>query len=97
VSSPRTPASPNREAAEGIPDSEELTPEQAATGQYEGVLEPPHDFPLGVEGFGTTPAEQREGESLDGRLAREEPTDAVHPDESGRAAEESAMHLEPGT
>jgi hypothetical protein len=96
VSSPRTPASPNREAAEGLPDSEELTPEQAATGQDEGVTEPPHDSPLGAEGFGTTPAEQREGESLDGRLAREEADGAVHADESGRSAEESAMHVEPG-
>jgi hypothetical protein len=71
VSSPRRPASPNQDASEGIPDSEDLTQEQAATGQDEG-------------------------ESLDGRLAREEPTDTIHPDESGRSAEESAMHLEPG-
>jgi hypothetical protein len=94
VSSPRTPSSPNRNAAAGLPDAEELTPEQAATGQDEGVVEPPHDSPLGAEGFGTTPAEQREGESLDGRLAREQPEGMVQPDESGRSAEESAMHLE---
>jgi hypothetical protein len=95
MSSPRTPATPNRDAAEGIPDAEEQTPEQAATGQDEGVMEPPHDYPLGAEDFGTTPAEQHDGESLDGRLAREEPESSVRPDESGRPAEEAAMHLEP--
>ncbi len=57
---------------EGLPD-QGLEPEQVATGQFGGVQEPPHDSPLAVEGFGTTPAEQREGEDLAGRLAREQP------------------------
>ena len=69
----RLPDPPSREEAEGIPDQHELTSTQLATKQDEGLLEPPHDYPLAVEDFGTTPAEQREGESLDGRLAREEP------------------------
>lgn len=93
----RTPPTPNRAAAEGLPDREEQTPEQAATGQDEGVTEPPHDFPMAVEDFGTTPAEQAEGEPLAGRLPRERPeTDPYPSDEpGGQTAEESAMHVIP--
>ena len=58
---------------EGIPDPGDLTPEQEATGQLDLTTEPPHDSPLGAEGWGTTAAEQREGEPLAGRLARELP------------------------
>ena len=58
---------------EGIPDPGDLTPEQEATGQLDLTTEPPHDSPLGVEGWGTTAEEQREGEPLSGRLARELP------------------------
>jgi hypothetical protein len=68
---------------EGIQDPGDLTPEQEATGQLEQTTEPPHDSPLGAEGFGTTPAEQHEGESLTGRLAREQP-EAVYPTELPR-------------
>ncbi|MDX6217194.1 MAG: hypothetical protein QOG99_2778 [Frankiales bacterium] len=56
---------------EGIPDPGDLTPEQEATGQLDLTTEPPHDSPLGAEGWGTTAAEQHEGEPLAGRLARE--------------------------
>jgi hypothetical protein len=48
--------------AEGIPDPD--------AGEE---LEPPHDTATAVDDFGTTPAEVHEGESLDGRIAREEP------------------------
>jgi hypothetical protein len=58
---------------EGLPDPAAPEPEQLATGQAEGTMEPPHDTPLAVDEYGTTPAEMREGEPLDGRLAREEP------------------------
>jgi hypothetical protein len=85
----------DRFEAEGIQDPGELEPEQAATGQDEGASEPPHDYPVAVEDFGTTPAEQREGESLDGRLAREVPDGAAAPEPEGGPAEQSAMHLEP--
>ena len=37
----------------------------------EGI--PPRDEPLGAEEFGTTAAEERRGESLADRVAREEP------------------------
>ncbi len=76
------PTSPMED--EGLP-AQGLEPEQLATGQDEGVLEPPHDSPLAAEGFGTTPAEQREGEELAGRLAREQPEVAGPPDTSEQA------------
>ncbi|MDQ1713265.1 MAG: hypothetical protein QOE45_2715 [Frankiaceae bacterium] len=37
----------------------------------------PIDRPVAVDDFGTTAEEQREGESLDGRLAREQPDPAL--------------------
>lgn len=59
------------------------------------------DHYLAVEDFGTTADEARRGESLDQRLAEEEPDvspdgTADTDDESavdGRAAEESALHV----
>ena len=73
---------------EGLQDPDGMEPEQIATGQYEGATEPPHDYPLAVEDFGTTPAEQQEGESLDGRLAREVPEAyPQEPREVGRLVE----------
>ena len=51
----------SRFEAEGIPDPGDLTPEQEATGQLDLTTEPPHDSPLGAEGWGTTAIEQREG------------------------------------
>ena len=84
---------------EGIPDPGDLTPEQEATGQLDLTTEPPHDSPLGAEGWGTTPAEQHEGEPLAGRLAREateaypeEPRDVgrlVAPDEGAHGDAET--------
>ena len=86
---------------EGIQDPGELTPEQEATGQLDLTSEPPHDSPLGAEGWGTTAEEQREGEALAGRLAREardvypeEPRDVgrlVEPDEGAHTDTESDM------
>jgi hypothetical protein len=71
---------------EGLPDLDAQEPEQTATGQAEGTVEPPHDVPTAVDDFGTTPAEQHAGEPLDGRLSREEPdvldTIDAYPDES---------------
>lgn len=82
----RIPEPPSRAEAEGIPDPEELTAGQSATGQDEGVMEPPHDVALAVEDFGTTPAEVHDGEPLSGRLAREEPEVLAA---AGRDADES--------
>ncbi|MEU8197172.1 DUF5709 domain-containing protein [Microbispora amethystogenes] len=57
---------------EGIPDLQEGTPEQQwASDPQEMPL--PGDRPLGLDEYGTTPNEMREGESLDLRLSREVP------------------------
>jgi hypothetical protein len=78
------PSSPFED--EGLPDLDRQEPEQVATGQLEGTIEPPHDTPVAVDDYGTTAAEQHDREPLDGRLAREEPDvladAAVYPDES---------------
>lgn len=58
--------------AEGIPDLEDGFPEQLwAEDPQRAPL--PGDEPAAVDDFGTTAEEQRRGESLDGRLRREEP------------------------
>jgi hypothetical protein len=43
----------------------------------------PPERPRGLDAFGTTLAEQRDGESLDQRLAQEEPDPALAVDEGG--------------
>jgi Family of unknown function (DUF5709) len=57
---------------EGIPDLQDGYPQQqwAEDPQQAPV---PGDEPVALEDFGTTAEEEREGESLDGRLSREEP------------------------
>jgi uncharacterized protein DUF5709 len=68
---------------EGIPDLQDGYPQQewAEDPQQAPV---PGDEPVALDDFGTTAEEQREGESLDGRLAREEP-DRPPGEESPRA------------
>lgn len=84
--SSRIPSTPSAAEAEGIPDPGLSGPGQLESGDTEGTVEPPHDTALAVEDFGTTAAELRDGEPLDGRLAREEP-DALAA--AGRPADES--------
>jgi len=57
---------------QGIPDLQDGYPEQewAEDPQQAPV---PGDEPMAVDDFGTTAEEQRQGESLEGRLSREEP------------------------
>ena len=71
--SSRIPEKPSDAEAEGIPDPGYSEPGQLAAGDTEGTVEPPHDTALAVDDFGTTASELHDGESLDGRLAREEP------------------------
>jgi hypothetical protein len=62
---------------EGIPEvsqDDSPTQERAEDPQFAPV---PGERPTAATDFGTTAAEQAEGESLDGRLAREIPDDAV--------------------
>jgi Family of unknown function (DUF5709) len=59
---------------EGIPDLEDNTPER------ENAVDPerpsvPRDQPIALDDFGTTAAEQAEGEPLDQRVDREVPED----------------------
>jgi Family of unknown function (DUF5709) len=59
--------------AEGIPDPGESTAAQEASGGDLSGQEPPRDTQVAVGDFGTTAAEQHDGEPLDGRIEREEP------------------------
>jgi uncharacterized iron-regulated membrane protein len=70
--SSRIPENPSQAEAEGIPDPGFSDPSQVAAGDTEATIEPPHDTALAVDEWGTTAAEQAEGEPLDARLAREE-------------------------
>jgi len=70
--SSRIPEPPSEAEAEGIPDPGFSDPTRLAAGDSEAIVEPPHDTAIAIDEWGTTAAEQAEGESLDGRLAREE-------------------------
>src|SRR5512144_2990452 len=65
------PPSPFEDA--GLPDLEAGLPGKRITGDTQDDMPVPGDEPMAVDGFGTTAAEQREGEPLDLRLSREEP------------------------
>ena len=69
----RIPEHPSEHEAEGIPDPGFAEPGQLEAGDTEATTEPPRDVALAVDDYGTTAAEQHDGEPLDGRLAREEP------------------------
>ncbi len=71
--SSRIPDPPSADEAEGIPDDGINTPEQAAAGDEANSMEPAHDTAMAVDDFGTTAAEQHEGEGVDRRVSREEP------------------------
>ncbi|MFF8772610.1 hypothetical protein [Kitasatospora sp. NPDC015120] len=74
---------------EGIPDLQDGSPSQEWSGDPQ-VQAVPGDAPVAVEAFGTTGAEQAEGESLDARLAQEEP----EPDEVAGTPEPAAGRLD---
>jgi hypothetical protein len=59
----RPETEPSELEREGIPDHS-VSPD--------GAL-PPRDYAQGAEEYGTTPAEQREGEPLSRKLRREQP------------------------
>ena len=75
------PAGPDDREDEGILDPEDTLNERGSD-PYEEGWSPP-ERPLGVEHRGTTAREQREGESLDQRLAEERTGD--HPVDADRA------------
>jgi hypothetical protein len=85
-SRPRTPDD------EGMPDLDPPAPGKAETGDPQEGLPPPNDRPRASVDYGTTAEEQRHGESLDQRIAREVPDDAVPaPDEPGELVEETPV------
>lgn len=69
----RIPEPPSAMEAEGIPDPGDTSSTREVTGDPAYGMEPPHDTALAVDDFGTTAEEQHDGESLTGRLDREEP------------------------
>lgn len=58
---------------EGMPDLDGPLDEKVMTGDPQEGLPPPNDAPHASVDFGTTAEEERHGESLDMRIAREEP------------------------
>lgn len=85
--SSRIPEPPSGMEAEGIPEPEPGPEGQRSTGQDEGRMEPPHDTAVAADDFGTTAQEMRDGESLGGRIAREQPDVLA---DAGVPADESA-------
>jgi hypothetical protein len=76
---------------EGIPDLQDGYPQQYwAEDPQRAPL--PGDRPIAVDDFGTTAEEQREGESLDGRLSREEP-DVGEPGAAATATPDETVRL----
>jgi len=73
--SPRDPASERTLDDEGVPDLEGPLDGKVITGDPQEGLPPPNDAPRASVDFGTTADEQRHGESLDQRIAREVPDD----------------------
>jgi hypothetical protein len=69
----RFPEPPSPMEAEGIPDPGVRSDNELLTDPGDAYgMEPPRDTALAVDEFGTTAAEMHDGESLDGRIAREE-------------------------
>jgi hypothetical protein len=95
------PESPLEE--EGIPDQSDALPSKRITGDAQEELEPPRDYPIAVDDYGTTAAEQRAGEPLDLRVEREQPdittatTDQPYPDDSDRPVGRLVADREGGT
>jgi hypothetical protein len=87
-----TPFEPTPGGADVPEVADDNSPERSVTPTPE---EPdlPADRPMGVNSFGTTQAEERTGEGLTRKLAREEPDPAVEGvagDDGGQAATRDA-------
>ena len=74
---------PTVDGPDGFPDTvDDDSPEHELTGDPEDVALPTDEGYLGSDAFGTTPAEELEGEPLGDRLAHEVP-DVVADEEDG--------------
>ncbi|MCA1842290.1 MAG: hypothetical protein LC792_03695 [Actinobacteria bacterium] len=85
---------------DGVPATEEVRDEVLRTGDIGVADMPMPDRPLGVDKWGITDLEERMGDSLDRRLARERPDgpelardDTEVERYDTMSAEEAAMHV----
>jgi hypothetical protein len=65
------PADPFEEEGLASPDPD--NDGKRITGDTQEEIQPPLDHPIAIDDFGTTAVEEAAGESLDGRLRREQP------------------------
>ncbi|WP_210745024.1 hypothetical protein [Nocardia flavorosea] len=66
------------------PTEEQLDEDELAVDPLEEGMDPPDDWSA-ADRYATTPREQREGESLDDRLAEERPDTVAEGERSGTA------------
>lgn len=66
------------------PTEEQLDEDELATDPLEAGMDPPDDWSA-ADRYATTPREQRAGESLDDRLAEEQPDIVAEGERSGPA------------
>ena len=82
------PADPFEE--EGLAaGAEDGLPSKRITGDPQDDMVVPGDRPMAVEDYGTTVAEEREGESIDRRLGREQPDLTSHADSDADESEQA--------
>lgn len=81
---------------EGIPEMEGPPPQQQGTSDAPEGMVLPRDVARAADDFGTTAAEQREGEPLDERLREEEPDRAAGEgrDQAGRLLDDGGDDTE---
>ncbi|TQC43184.1 hypothetical protein EEB14_44635 [Rhodococcus sp. WS4] len=86
------------EGSEGeysLDEEDQLQPEDTLVDRgVDDVLDEgysPPEKPLGLDAFGTTAAEQREGETLDQRLAEEEPDPAFEEDDNAEILDDNEV------
>lgn len=83
---------------DGVPATEEVREEQLRTGDSGVADMPMPDRPLGADDWGITDMEQRSGDPLDRRLARERPEGPDRSEDDGAgydslSAEEAAVNV----
>lgn len=81
--------------AEGMPGLDSQPPGVDAETAGEGSF-PPHDYALGVKGYGVTAEEQAFGEPLDMRLGRERPDQPTEDEYGGDNEGEPSRNLRIG-
>jgi hypothetical protein len=103
MTSSRIPDPESPLEAEGIPDLSDALDSKRITGDAQEELQPPRDYPIAVEDYGTTAAEQRAGEPLELRVERELPdvttasTDQPYPEDDDRPVGRLVADREGGT